>query len=326
MKPRLIKNLLVSSLFTVSLISINAIAAPKVIFKDIHHKQRVVQATAVPQAIHGVIKSLEAKYPDLHEIVVYKLSDHYVLYLLSGKVWEVTKVRVELDTSGEIKRVIDDVQGVEKELQSAWEEETNPVCPDPSIQFLALSAYPGVAAVDESMAIVSEAAKKKYKTMTIVDEYADGKTYQDWLSCPALKGIYIIGHGSPEGLMVGKGDFVSYKYFSNKKLMNNYQSTTVMINACQVYNYPFGTNIMYGNQLNASEYIKNPGPNAYEYVGGHTNLLMYSSELSSACFMAKAMNGAKMDYDTLKSCIGNQDIHYQNFGMSQPGKYFDKQS
>jgi hypothetical protein len=48
---------------------------------------------------------------------------------------------------------------------------------------------------------------------------------------------------------------------------------------------------------------------------------MFSSELSSACFMAKAIDGAKMDYETLQSCIGDQGIYYQNFGISHPGKY-----
>ena len=298
----------------------SAFAAPKVLYKDMNAKQHVLAINTMPQAISGVVKDIQVKQPDLYQIVVYQHSDHYLLYLLSGKSWSMTKIRVDLDNSGKIKRLIDSYQENEKELQTSTEAE--PVCPDNSVQFLAISAYPGVAAVDKSIAIVSEAAKKKFKTVTISSETADGKTYKNWLSCPNLKGIYSIGHGAPEGIMVGNGDMISSDFFTSEKFINKYKKTTVIINACQVFNYPFGTELMFGSAEQASAFAHNPGPSAYQYMGGHTNLVFFYSELSSACFIAKAIDGARMDYNTLKKCVGNQDIHYQSFGLSQPGKYF----
>lgn len=317
------KNVAVNSLLVMSLISINAHAAPKVIFKDIYNKHQAFNAAPMPQAIRGVIKNLEAKKPDLYQVVVYKMKDHYLLYQLSGKEWSANQLRVDLDANGEVKDIVTADDGDREELKTYSDAQGEPKCPDETVQFVAISAYPGIGGVDKSIATVSAAAKQKYKTVTILGDKADGKTYKNWLSCPNLKGFYSIGHGSPDAIMVGNGDVIDYTFFANPQLVNKFKSTTVIFNTCQVYNFPFGTEIMYGNVETATEYATNPGPNAYEFMGGHTNLMMVTSELSSACFMAQAIMGAKMDYDTLKLCIGKQDLHYQNFGLSQPGRYFD---
>ncbi|VVC75468.1 hypothetical protein AQUSIP_07580 [Aquicella siphonis] len=328
MKNKL-KRLLTVSSWAMLLCSHAAISAPSVLFKDISNTGHSYKAGKPPQAVNDVIRDIQSNKPDSYKIIVYKNENHYLLYTLSGKTWDAEKIRVDLDASGKMISLIPHYQGGLKELTS--KTNSNPVdadkpgvCPDSNIQFLAISAYPGVAAVNESIEIVSEAAKKKYKTMTIVDENADGQTYKNWLSCPNLKGVYSVGHGAPDEMIVGKGDVLSYGFFNQPEMMNNFKNTTVVINACEVYNYPIGTNIMYGNAMLASDFLRNPGPNTYEYMGGHTDLLMYSSEKSSACFMAKAIEGAKMDYDTLKQCISDQDIHFQNFGLSNPGRYFDR--
>lgn len=325
MKLSKVGSIVVNSVVVMSCLTVNAQAATKVIFKDIYNKHQAFNATPMPQSIRGVIKKLETKSPDLYQVIVYKMKDHYTLYQLSGKEWSAKKMRIELGPNGEVSKLsesIDD-KADRDELNDASKEETKPACPDESVQFVAISAFPGIGGVDQAIKIVSDAAKQKYKTMTILSEEADGKTYKNWLSCSNLKGFYSIGHGSPDAIMVGNGDIIDYDFFADPTLKNKYKSTTIIFNTCQVYNYPFGTEIMYGNVEYASEYAENPGPNAYLFMGGHTNLLMVSSELSSACFMAQAVMGAKMDYDTLKLCIGKQDLFYRNFGISEPGKYFD---
>jgi len=303
----------ITSLFAALLMSTNVIAAPHIIFKGTNNKST---------AINNVIRDIQKKQPDLYEIVVYNFSDHYVIYLLSGKVWGMTAVRVDVDTSGNVKNITNNYSIQHAELQTTSPND-KPVCPDSSVQFVAISAYPGVGAVNEAIATVSQAASQKYKTMTILNENADGMTYKNWLSCPNLKGFYSIGHGGPDVIIVGNGDMISYEDFADPQFTNKYKDTSMFINSCQAFNYPFGTEITFGNDAYASEYAQNPGPNAYEYLSGHTNLLMFSSERSSACFAKRAIEGAKMDYDTLKECIGDQDIYYQDFGLSEPGKYLN---
>lgn len=317
------------SFLAISLISTNVIASPVILIKDMQDTRHTLKSTAMPSALNGVIKKIEAENPDLYKIIVYKSQNHFILYLLSGKTWSAETIRVDLDKSGNIINMINHYSAGLKTLKPSLAtsdsaaNDSSESCPDAKVQFLVISAYPYVAAVNDSIAIVSEAAKKKYNTMTILDEKADGQTYRNWLSCPNLKGIYSIGHGTPEGIFVGNGDLVSYDFFNQPNMKNKYKNTTVIINACQVYNYPLGSTIMFGNAQEASEFSENPGPNAYEFMGGHINLLMRVSERSSACFTAKAIEGAKMDYETLKQCIGTKNIHFQNFGLSNPGRYLD---
>jgi len=312
-----------------ALASTTAIAAPTILFKDLNNQSKQFAHAAAPKAITNFLQTAETKYPNTSKIIVYKNENHYLIYLLSSKTWEAKKIRLDSDADGKLNNIVYNYTGGINDLnltnKNTKSNDIQPgVCPDESVQFLAISAYPGVAKVNEAIAIVSEAAKKQFKTMTILDENADGKTYFNWLSCPNLKGVYSIGHGAPDEMLVGNGDVVSYKFFNQPEMKNKYKNTTVIFNACQVYNYPMGTNVMYGNALQESEYAENPGPNTFEYMGGHVNLLMQVSELSSACFMAKAIEGAKMDYDTLQQCVGDKDFHAKNFGLSNPGLYFNK--
>lgn len=311
------KNLFSVMLLTASLASINAIAAPKLIYKDMADNQ-MLAPSLIPAAITTIIKDMESKQPDLYEVVVHKADGYYVLYALSGKVWGLTRTRVDLDSWGKVTRITENYQGTEKKHYK-WESE--PTCPDTSVQFVAMSAYPGVGGVNEAIQMVSDAAKEKYKTMTILTGNADRQTYLNWMACPNLKGFYSIGHGSNSGIMVGKGEFIEYYDLGAKKFTNNFQNTFVVMNACEVFNYPFGTELMFGNALFESDYTENPGPNSYEYMGGHTDLLMVSSELSSACVMSKAISGEKIDFTHLKACIGKENMHFQDFGLSHPGRF-----
>lgn len=320
------KNRLLLSFLTATLLSAQAFAEPAVTFKDLQHNTRYALSSAtMPSKLNVIIKKIQTEQPTLQEIIVYKNNDHYLLYLLSGTTWSIEKIRVDLDASSSAAHVINNYSGSLEDIKPSLKanNEASGVCPDTSIEFLVISGYPNIASVNASIATVSEAAKKKYKTMTILNRQADAITYKNWLSCPNLKGVYSIGHGSPQELIVGNHEVLSYSFFSQPDMVNKFKSTTVIINSCQVYNYPLGTNIMYGNALEATEFSTNPGPNTYEFMGGHTNLLMNSSEESSACFTAKAIEGARMDYDTLKQCISDKDIHFQNFGLSNPGRYFN---
>lgn len=327
MKLRLSKkNILVGSLCVLStLLSFNANAtSPQVIYKDIYNQHQNWKATNMPQAIAKIIRDLETKKTDLYQIVVYKMKDHFLLYQLSNKEWKATKWRIDLDMTGIVKKISASYDGEDNnELEELERQQRPGKCPDESVQFVAISGFPGVGGVNEAIKMVSNTAKQKYKTMTILDKKADGETYRNWLSCSGLKGFYSVGHGANDSIMVGNGDVVSYKFFANSQLINKYKSATIILNSCQVYNYPFGTEVMYGNAEKFSTFVNNPGPNAYEFMGGHTNLLMEDSELSSACFISQAIMGAKMDYDTLKLCVGKRDFNFKNFGLSQPGRLFD---
>lgn len=315
------KNLLALSLLTTSLLSSQVMADPIVVFKDALNKKQVLSASSLPQAVSNVIKEFETKQPDLYKIVVYRFDEYYVLHLLSGKYWQVAKVRVDIDTAGKVT-IIEPYMGSHKENTTLLSQDDEPVCPNDKIEVVAISAYPGVGDVDKSLDAVYQMASTKYKSIKILDANADGQTYKNWLSCPNLKGFYTIGHGNNEGIMVGKGDFISYEFFKDEKFNRKYQKTTLVFNSCDVFNAPLGPQLVFGNNSQRIGYLMKPGPKAYEYVGGYIGLLIGSSEDISACFMSKAMTGVKMDYNLLKNCVGLYNFHYQDFALSDPGKQF----
>jgi len=314
-----IKTLLRIGLITGSaILGLNAFAATQVIVKSAVNGAKL-NASRLPLAVSDVIKTAQVKDPTLYKVIAYQYKDHYVIYLLSGKYWKATKIRVNLDANGKLTNLMEPYLGDDQQQSNS--EEQPAVCPDNTIQFVVISAYPGVGEVDKAIATVSAAAKKKYKTMTILSESADAQTYKNWFSCPNLKGFYSIGHGSNSEMIVGNETIVDYSFFEQDEFINKYRGTTVILNSCELFNYPFGPQMMFGNAVTESQYSKNPGPNTYEYMGGYIDLPMSYSELASACFVAKAINGAKMDYLTLKQCIGSMDVHFQGFGLAYPGKF-----
>lgn len=314
----------ISILLTTLLAANNAIAAPSITFKNAYDKHQLRAASSLPTAVTSVIKDLEIKTPDLYKIVVYQFHDHYVLTLLSGKYWGITKIRVDLDSAGNMLHVIDPYQENETELKALKALNDGPaICPNNQVRFVAISSYPTVGDVVKSIDTVYKVASKKYKTVKILGEKeADAETYKNWLACSNLKGFFSIGHGSNMGIIVGDGEILNYDYFAYDEQAKKLQNTTVVINSCQVYNVPFGSQMTFGNAYTNSQFERDPGPKAYEYVGGYMSLLIGSSEEISACFLVKAMFGAPMDFKILKDCARPYDFYYRDFGISEPGKRF----
>jgi hypothetical protein len=291
-------------------------AAAQVLIKN--EKNQPMSAALIPPAIWDEIKVLQNKKDHIYKIVVQKKKKNYVLYLLSNQYWKATKIRINV-SNGKI-------QSFTNSFTQDNDDDDDPdeqpgVCPDNSIEFVAISAYPGIGKVNEALKEIAAAAvKNNYKTITLLGEEADAQVYKNWLSCANLKGFYSIGHGTNEELLVGNGEVVSYRFFEQETFNNKYNKTTLLINSCQVFNYPLGSELTFGNAFTISQHKASPGPHAYEYIGGYNNLAIGDSELISACFFKQALSGKDMNYKTLKECVGTKDFYYKSFGISHPGR------
>ena len=303
--------------------SVTVYANPKIIFKRITNPTQTYGVKEIPAPIRVYLEQLLEENKILYGVNVYEFDHYYLIYLLSGNTWGIDKIRVIVDGQGKIRTIEKNFQGLPFQM-AKFSRDLPIVCPDEQVEFVAISAYPGVGKVNEAMQIVSKAASKRYKTMTIVTPNADAQVYKNWFACANLKGFYTIGHGSNEEILVGNGEVITYYYFNGAEHNNKFEHTTLVINSCQVFNNPLGSQITFGNSLTASDFDKNPSLHPYQYMGGYINLLMQSSEMSSACFIEKALSGAKMDYATLKSCAAPYDFHYQSFAIAYPEKYFFK--
>lgn len=308
---------IVISLLATLFVSINAFSAPSILFKHAGSSQKNT-VNALPSVLKDVIANIEVKNPDLSKIIVYQFDDHYVLYLLSAKTWGVSKVRVDVDSVSGVKNII----SLYRESDAEWKSMTHAasVCPDNNIQFVAISAFPEVGHVKQDVDAVYEAAKKRYHAIEVLGDVANGETYENWMSCPNLKGFYSIGPGDNYELIVGNGDVVSWNFLQASELEKAYRDTTFILNSPFVYNFPFGSQLTFGRAMSKTDFALDPGPTAHELVAGYADLVIGTSEDVSACFAKKALAGARMNNVTLNACIGGLDFYYKNFQISEPGK------
>lgn len=308
-------------------------SAPLISYHDVYNIS-VKSISALPAALNSVIHDLETKNSDIHKIIVYRFQNYYVLYVLSSKYWKVTKMRVDTNTMGEVTRIIDSYKGTEEEYKalSAYDEglslsefKTKPkfLCPDPSVEFVAMSSVPDMGTVKESIEAVYQAASQKYKTVKILGEKADAKAYKSWLSCSNLKGFYSIGHGNSEEIVAANDGIVSYRFFRfNLDFKYQNSHTILALNSCEVFNDPLGTIINFGDARSLSQYKRAPGPLPGVFLGGYTDLMVGASENVSSCFIIKKLAGSPANYQTLKNCVGDLDFYYKGFGLTHPGEYY----
>lgn len=307
------------SLFTFSTASM---ATPEVIIKNASNMKQLFSPASVPLVIQPTLKNIIATQPNLYKIIAYQFPDHYVLYLLSNKNWHVEKIRVDIDAN-HTPHLTPSYHENSDELKILAQNTTvsPPVCPDNSVEFVAISSYPDLGDITKAIHSVTQVAQQKYKTVEILSATdANAQTYENWFSCPNLKVFYSIGHGSEDGIIFADGDYINSDFFTDPAFNHKYQHTTVLINSCNVFDDPFGTEMTFGSAMTKTDFTKAPGPTAYEFIGGYAELAIGASEDVSACFLISAMHGAPMNYATLKNCIGNYDVYYHSFGISAPGR------
>lgn len=298
--------------FILVFLSFNVFSSPSILFKNTDNAKKM------PSILRNMINDIAIKNPEVNQAIVYPFQDHYVIYLLSAKSWRVSKIRVDLDSAGAVKSLIPSYQETADELQNFKNDHA--VCPDNNVEFVAMSAFSDVGHVKQAVDAVYQAALKRYHAIEILGPTATGQAYENWLACPNLKGFYSIGPGDNYELIVGNGDVVTYNYFQSDDLVRKYSKTTLILNSPFVYNFPFGSELTFGNSMSKSDFISSPGPQAYELIAGYSDLLIGPSEDASACMATKAIDGAIMDTKLLQNCIGTQNLYYKTFQISESGK------
>lgn len=321
---------LILSVSGIILIFFNVVcfATPRVLLKNADNIKENIAITTLPTAINTFIKNIILKQPDLYQMVVYQFNHYDVIYLLSGKYWSVQKIRINLDGQNNITSVINPYQSNAKETKivlNGMQAPQYPACPDPSVQFVAISAYPDLGNVKKAIETVYAAASKQYKSVEILGNTATAENYTAWLSCPNLKGFYSIGHGDNTEIFVANGESIPYIIFHDKQFTYKYldSHTILAFNSCDVFNNPFGTEMGFGNAYTVTDYAINPGPLPAVFLGGYLELLIGASENTSSCFIVQGLSGKKMDYATLQDCV-NGDFYYGDFGLSYPSQNFKK--
>jgi len=180
-------------------------------------------------------------------------------------------------------------------------------CPDASYRFLIINPVGFIdASANKVMTLVhNDAVGMGYKTKTLLNLAATTKAIENWLSCPALRGVFYVGYGDKHGIItIDSG--LSYKDIASSGLNFNHQ-TTVFFDASEVFRDPLKSTM-----IDTAE--------SQKYIGEITDKKMYIGDQVSACFwgytvlqysMTKSLHTCNKKYDPLDTFgIGGNGSDY----------------
>ena len=220
--------------------------------------------------------------------------DHLLVYLPSKTNYSMSVMRINLkqsDTQYTASKVINNYT-----LSSSdWQQQPgvqNAKCPNPKVEFVAATSVPDYPTAKQYVDEVYQSAKKHgYNTVELLGDEASTTNYENYLSCPKLKGFYNIGHGSPDGILLSDGMLGTEQFSQMHKELN--ERAVVVLNSCNVFMDPLKSAVI-------------DGSDPQKYSGGISTLLIGTSEPASACFWEHAFDGKPMT-QWLNSCATKID-------------------
>ncbi len=220
--------------------------------------------------------------------------DHLLVYLPSKTNYSMSIMRINLkqsDTQYSASKVINNYT-----LSSSdWQQQPgvqNAKCPNPNVEFVAATSVPSYPTAKQYVDEVYQSAKKHgYNTIELLGDEASTTNYENYLSCPKLKGFYNIGHGSPDGTLLSDGMLGTDQFSQMHKELN--ERAVVVLNSCNVFMDPLKSAVI-------------DGSDPQKYSGGISTLLIGTSEPASACFWEHAFDGKPMT-QWLNSCATKID-------------------
>lgn len=171
--------------------------------------------------------------------------------------------------------------------------------------------YTEFKSVSLSVDALSQAVLKtnQYQLVKLIGNDATIQNYQNILACPTLKYFFHIGHSDEDAraFVLSDGDFDATYFSQNPQL--NLRDKVISLDSCELFDQ-----VDQGFCPILSK-IKNP---PLAYTSGSSELLIYGSPETYACFWKKVLAGAPMTQSTLAQCAIAYDPSVRN---SQSGTY-----
>lgn len=237
-----------------------------------------------------------------------------IVYLLSSRYKSFELYRINLTSQFTVESVINNykLQDVDQSQTPGYRASFKPKCPDKTVQFVIGNNFTGDESVETEVQKVYQLAKSNgYKPVLMDTNNSDGpqptiQAYENWLSCPNVKGFYNESHGSEEGILLTDGDF-TYDLV-NKDLVSKLNGKVVLFDSC----------VTFHNPLLASMTDAASG-NAQQYIAGLIYLPFGASERTASCFWAEAFNHQDLNADMLADCSNKNGLDPKGFGITGNG-------
>jgi hypothetical protein len=273
------------------------------------------------QAIELVKKTLHLNSASPYKTVRISLQynakhqvDALIVYLLSTKIKSFDLVRINLNTDFSVASVIKDyhLQAADFMQTPAYAQKRTPACPDPRVQFVIGNNFDGDESVENEVQKVFQLAKDRGYNPILMDvNNPNGpqptiEAYENWMSCPNVKGFYNESHGWEQGILLSDGDF-SYQLI-DRDLLNQLSQKVTLFDSCETFHDPLLSSMMDVNKGNAQQYI-----------AGIISLPFGPSERTASCFWALAFNGQELNRAMLNDCSVKNDLEIDGFGINGNG-------
>lgn len=221
--------------------------------------------------------------------------DYLLVYLLSAKNYSYTVTKIKINEEYQPSSVISNYQLQKKDIQEQPSTKLNPAlaCPDEATEFVSATPVDDIRTAKEAIDYTYEKALAHgYKVHKMLGNEASVENYQNWLTCPNLKGFFNVGHGSNTAIMLSDG-ILSNEFFNNELKDKLHKRTVILFNSCNVHNDP-----LKGSVTESAE--------AQKYAGGITSLLIGPSEQASKCFWDAAFSQQSLT-SSLSDCNHKYD-------------------
>lgn len=237
-----------------------------------------------------------------------------IVYLLSSQYKSFELVRINLNSDFTVATVIYNYRlKPEDQSQSpAYAYKATHHCPDESVQFVIGNNFIDDPSVEKEVQKVYQLTKTKgYHPILMDTNNSQGpqptiQAYENWLSCPNVKGFYNESHGNNEEILLSDGDFI-YSLVDND-LIDKLNHDVVLFDSCETFNDP----------LLSSMTSREKG-DSQQYIAGFISLPFGSSERTASCFWAAALDRQSLTQEMINDCSDKSGLERDAFRIRGTG-------
>lgn len=243
-----------------------------------------------------------------------KQIESLIVYLLSNKYKSVELVRINLSSDFNVTSIIKNYQLIPEDLSQSphYAHKMTPTCPDESVQFVIGNNFYDDTSVEEEVQKVYEMAKMKGYHPYLMDvnnsagPHPTVQEYENWLSCPNVKGFYNESHGWNEGIVLTDDDFV-YSLI-DQDLINKMKYDVILFDSCLTFRDPLLSS------------MTNPDSgDTQQYIAGYISLPFGPSEKTAACIWTEAFNHQALNQKMIEDCAIQNDLKPDGFKIKGNG-------
>lgn len=296
---------LLPNIKTKYLMSVNATKAVTMESKAIELVKNTLNITAASPYKTVRIRFIYNDQNEVAALIVYLLSNQYKSFEL---------VRINLNSNFTVASVIKDYQLTTQDLQQSpnYAYKFTPQCPDSSVQFVIGNNFDGDASVEKEVQKVYQLAKDKgYNPVLLNINNPSGpqptvKAYENWLSCPNLKGFYNESHGWEAGIVLSDDEFMYTRV--DRELTKKLTKKFILFDSCLTFHNPL---------LGAVTETKRG--NAQQYIAGFISLPFGASERTATCIWTAAFQHQELNQKMIGDCAVQNRLQIDGYKIASNG-------